>query len=94
MEAKNLIMITKIKILASYMNLISIDINGDLLTGTIGSSDDVKTDHSFFKFLSAAPDIEEYNISIDTGNNVSFMATLDEKSKLESAISLLETLSG
>ena len=93
-EANNLLMMTRIKILASYMNLVSIDISGDLLVGIIGDSADVKPDHSFFKSLSTAADIEEYNISIDTGKNISFRATLDGKSNLESAIRLLETLSG
>ncbi len=93
MEANNLLMMTTIKILASYMNLVSIDIKEELLIGIIGSSDDVKPEHSFFRSLSTAAGIEEYNISINTGNNVSFKATLGKKSKLESAISLLETFS-
>jgi len=92
-EAKNLLMMTKIKVLASAINLVSIDIKGNLLTGLIGGSDDVSSNHPFFKSLSTATDNEEYNISIDTGDHIAFKAKLAEQTKLESAISLLKTLS-
>jgi len=86
-------MMTKIKVLATAMNLVSIDIKGNLLTGLIGGSDDVSSNHPFFKSLSTATDIEEYNISIDTGDHITFKAKLAGQTKIESAISLLKTLS-
>ena len=93
LEASNLLMMTQIKVLASEMNLVSIEIRGNLLTGLIGSTDEVSSSHPFFKSLSTAANIEEYDISIDTGSDITFRATLTERSKLESAISLLKTLS-
>jgi len=92
-EARNLLDLANIKILASSLLIKSISIKHSILTGLIGISDDISSDDEFFKILARTKRIEPYNISIKAEKNTYFLADLDENNTLKSASSLLKSLS-
>ena len=92
-EARNLLELTNIKILASALQIKSISIKRSTLTGLIGNSDNISSNDEFFKILSRTNGIEQYNISIKAGEKTYLQAELDNNNTLESASSLLKSLS-
>ena len=92
-EARNLLELTNIKILASALQIKSISIKRSTLTGLIGNSDSISSNDEFFKILSRTNGIEQYNISIKAGEKTYLQAELDNNNTLESASSLLKSLS-
>ena len=92
-EARNLLELTNIKILASALQIKSISIKRSTLTGLIGTSDNISSNDEFFKILSRTNGIEQYNISIKAGEKTYLQAELDNNNTLESASSLLKSLS-
>ena len=92
-EARNLLELTNIKILASALQIKSISIKRSTLTGLIGNSDNISSNDEFFKILSRTNGIEQYNISIKAGEKTYLQADLDNNNTLESASSLLKSLS-
>ena len=92
-EARNLLELTNIKILASALQIKSISIKRSTLTGLIGNSDSISSNDEFFKILSRTNGIEQYNISIKAGEKTYLQADLDNNNTLESASSLLKSLS-
>ncbi|TFB10363.1 transcription-repair coupling factor [Candidatus Marinimicrobia bacterium MT.SAG.2] len=92
-EARNLLELTNIKILASALQIKSISIKRSTLTGLIGNSDNISSNDEFFKILSRTNGIEQYNISIKAGEKTYLQAELDTNNTLESASSLLKLLS-
>jgi len=71
----------------------SISIKRAALTGLIGNSNDISSGDEFFKILSRTNGIEQYNISIKAGEKTYIQAELDNNNTLESASSLLKSLS-
>ena len=92
-EARNLLELTNIKILASALQIKSISIKRSTLTGLIGNSDNISSNDEFFKILSRTNGIEQYNISIKAGEKTYLQAELDNNNTFESASSLLKSLS-
>ena len=92
-EARNLLELAKIKILASTLLIKSISIKHLILTGLIGKSNEISSNNEFFKILAKTKGIEAYSISIKAGEKTFFQAELDENNTLKSASSLLKSLS-
>ena len=92
-EAKNLLELAKIKILASTLLIKSISIKHFRLTALIGKSDDISSNDELFKILARAKGLEPYNISIKVGEKTYVQAELDANNTLKSASSLLKSLS-
>ena len=92
-EAKNLLELAKIKILASTLLIKSISIKHFKLTALIGKSDDISSNDDLFKILARTKELEPYNISIKVGEKTYVQAELDENNTLKSASSLLKSLS-
>ena len=92
-EARNLLELAKIKILASTLLIKSISIKHLILTGLIGKSNEISSNNEFFKILAKTKGIEAYSISIKAGEKTFLQTELDENNTLKSASSLLKSLS-